>query len=482
MNDPFREETGEFASAVERATRWIGDYFEHPERYPVLSRLRPGRIRSSLPPNPPQAGRPLDDILQDFEEIIVPGVTHWNHPSFFAYFSITGSYPGILGELLSAALNVNGMLWRTSPALTELETLSLDYLRQLLSLDEPYFGQILDTASTSSLVAMTAARESVTGLDIRHKGMAGRPEIPQMVAYTSQEAHSSIEKSAIVLGIGAGNVRRIPVDGHFRMDPGALAAAITKDLDAGRRPFCVVATVGTTSTTSVDPVPDIADICEEFGLWLHVDAAYAWAASLLPEKKWIFEGCNRADSIVVNPHKWLFTPIDLSVLFCRSRDELRNAFSLVPEYLTSSDEEDQPNLMDYGFQLGRRFRALKLWMVINYYGVEGLKKRIREHIRLADRFRLWVDNHAHFEVAAPVEFSVVCFRFRPADADKTPEELDELNEALLEAVNRSGEAFISHTKINGRFTLRCAIGNIRTTESHLAAFEDLLSRESKKLL
>jgi len=472
-------ESAEFVAAIERATRWISDYFESPEKYPVLSPVKPGFLRGSLPQTPPSTGRSIDSILDDFENKIVPGITHWNHPAFFAYFSITGSWPGIVGELLAAALNVNGMLWRTSPALTELETLSLDYLRQLAGLNDRYFGQILDTASTSSLVALAAARELLDGLEIRKKGMSGAPPL---TVYTSAESHSSIDKGAIVVGVGSENVRRIAVDDRFRMDTNALQHEIDSDLAAGRRPLCVVATVGTTSTTSVDPVPAIADICKQYGIWLHVDAAYAWAAAILPEKRHIFDGCNRADSIVVNPHKWLFTPIDLSVLFCNKRDSLRNAFSLVPDYLTSSGEADQPNLMDYGFQLGRRFRALKLWMVINYYGVEGLQKKIRGHIELAATFAKWAGSHPHFEVMAPVEFSTVCFRFNPGNRSLSPEELDRLNENLLEAVNNTGRVFLSHTRIGDRICLRCAIGNIRTTEKHITLLENLLEELSTDLV
>jgi aromatic-L-amino-acid decarboxylase len=480
--DRGSDEAMEFRRAVERAARWIGEFFDHPERFPVLSQASPGQTRDLFPAAPPKSGRSLDDILDDFEEKIVPGITHWNHPSFFAYFSITGSYPGILGEFLSAALNVNGMLWRTSPALTELEMLSLDYVRQLLGLGDCYFGQILDTASTSSLVAMTAARESLSPLEIRRRGMAGRADLPPLTVYTSQEAHASINKAAIVLGVGTDNVRRVAVDDRFRMEPGALATTIESDIDAGMRPLCVVATVGTTATTSVDPVPAIAKVCRDFGVWLHVDAAYAWAAAILPEKRHIFDGCDLADSIVVNPHKWLFTPIDLSVLYCRHKDTLRNTFSLVPEYLRSGDEKDQPNLMDYGFQLGRRFRALKLWMVLNYYGVDGLRERIRGHIGLADGFARWANEHPDFEVMAPVEFSTVCFRFNPSAAGHSAEHLDGLNLRLLEAINASGEAFLSHAKVNGRITLRCAIGNIRTTQSHITALQTLLENKSVEVL
>lgn len=482
--DDGKTEIERFHAAVERACRWIGEYFEHPGDYPVLSPVAPGQVRGAFPGEPPLDGRPFDAILDDFEEKIVPGITHWNHPSFFAYFSITGSYPGILGEMLAAALNVNGMLWRTSPALTELESLSLRYILKLVGLDETFFGQILDTASTSSLVALAAARESVGDFAIRQKGMAGRADLPPLVLYTSAEAHSSIDKAALVLGIGADNVRRIGTDRRLRLDPRALEDAIDADLAAGKRPFCVVATVGTTSTASVDPVPLISEICAARDIWLHVDAAYAWAAAILPEKRSILEGCNRADSIVINPHKWLFTPIDLSVLFCRHRDKLKNAFSLVPEYLRSEGEAEEPNLMDYGFQLGRRFRALKLWMVINYYGTKGLQESIRNHIRLADSFRRWVDEHPDFEVLAPVDFSLVCFRLNPRENRRArpPDDIDELNETLLENVNKSGRAFLSHTKIGGRYSLRCAIGNLRTSDGHITALQRLLEDEAKKLL
>ena len=483
-DNSHKNETAEFRRAVDRAARWIGEYFEHPERFPVLSRVAPGEIRSRFPATPPSVGRSLDDILDDFEEHIVPGVTHWNHPSFFAYFSITGSCPGILGEFLAAALNVNGMLWRTSPALTELEALSLDYLRQMLELDGPWFGQIVDTASTSSLIALAAAREALTGLDVRKQGMAGRADLPRMTVYTSAEAHSSIDKAAIVVGVGTDNIRHVRVDDRFRMDVDALERAIERDIADGARPLAVVATVGTTSTTSVDPVARIADVCQRHGVWLHVDAAYAWAAALLSEKRHIIAGCERADSIVVNPHKWLFTPIDLSVLYCRDRDVLRNAFSLVPEYLSSDDELDQPNLMDYGFQLGRRFRALKLWMVLNYYGVEGIRERIRGHIGLAAGFLKWAGGHPDFEVMAPAEFSTVCFRLNPSSGNgsRSGEEIDALNERLLNAVNATGKAFLSHTRIHGRFAIRCAIGNIRTERTHIEALERLLESTAAGLL
>jgi aromatic-L-amino-acid decarboxylase len=435
----------------------------------VLSRLRPGELRAALPASPPERGEPLADILADVDRQILPGITHWNQPGFFAYFSITSSAPGILGEMLSAAFNVNGMLWRTSPAATELETVVMDWLRQLLGLPEGLFGVIQDTASASSLVALAAAREAVPGLEARQKGLVGQVRLR---AYASDQAHSSIEKAAIVLGVGQDGFRKIPVDHEFRMDADALARAITEDRAAGWTPFAVVATVGTTSTTSVDPVPVIADICEREGLWLHVDAAYGGSAAILPECRFVLEGCDRADSLVMNPHKWLFVPIDLSAFFTRRPEVVRAAFSLVPDYLRTPEDDLAPNLMDYGVSLGRRFRALKLWMVLRAFGREGIVERLREHLRLARRFREWVEADPHFEVMAPTPLSVVCFRalFEGEDDDGH----DRLNDEVVEAVNASGEVFLSPTKLRGRTALRLAVGHIRTEERHVRRAWDLL--------
>jgi aromatic-L-amino-acid decarboxylase len=462
---------------------WIAEYLAHPERYPVLAQVEPGQVRRALPEEPPEKPEPLEAILQDVEEIIAPGLTHWNHPGFFAYFAISGSGPGILGELLSAAFNVNAMLWRTAPAATELEELVLDWLRKLLGLPPEFMGLINDTASVSSLCAIAAAREAL-GLRIREEGMAGRSDLPRLRFYTSEQAHSSIEKAAIVLGLGQAGVRKIAVDAQFRLRSQDLEAAIEEDLKAGWKPFCVAATVGTTSTTSVDPVPEIADICERYKLWLHVDAAYGGAAAILPEKRWALAGCERADSIVVNPHKWLFVPIDCSAFYCRHPNILRQAFSLVPEYLRTSEDDRVRNLMDYGIQLGRRFRALKLWMVLRAFGAEGLRQLLRAHIALAERFQGWIESSPDFELLAPVPFSVVCFRSRPHDLPASPETeayLKRLNERLLESVNRTGEVFLSHTELNGRFTLRLAIGNLRTTEVHVRRAWDLLQEHAARL-
>ena len=371
--------------------------------------------------------------------------------------------------MLSATLNVNGMLWRTSPAATELEAVALDWLRQLVGLPKALFGVIQDTASASTLVALAAAREAVPGLEARRHGLAGQTRLR---LYASEQAHSSVEKAAIVLGVGQDGFRKIPVDDAFRMDVVRLARAVAEDRAAGWTPFAVVATAGTTSTTSIDPVPAVADVCEREGLWLHVDAAYAGAAAILPECRFVLEGCERADSLVINPHKWLFVPIDLSAFYTRRPEVVRAAFSLVPEYLQTPEDSLAPNLMDYGVSLGRRFRALKLWMVLRAFGREGIVERLREHLRLARLFRSWVEDDPGFEIASATTLSVVCFRaLFPGRSD---EEADRLNEELLEAVNATGEVFLSGTRLRGRTTLRLAVGNIRTEERHVERAFELL--------
>ena len=455
-----------FRKEAHRIADWIADYFAAPDRYPVLARVRPGDIRRALPSSAPEHGESFDAIFSDFERIIVPGITHWNHPGFFAYFAISGSAPGVLAEFLSAALNVQAMLWRTSPAATELEEVSLAWLRQLIGLPDSFEGVIYDTASITTLHALTAAREvAVPG--VRTRGLAGRTDVTRLRVYCSEHAHSSVDKAVILLGLGHDALRRIQADEEFRMRPEALAAAIDEDRRAGVTPMAVVATVGTTSTTSVDPVGAIAAICARERIWLHVDAAYAGVAAIIPEYRSLLEDAASADSVVLNPHKWLFTPFDLSVLYCRHMDTVRAAFALTPEYLKTSESSDVRNLMDTGIQLGRRFRALKLWMVLRHFGAEGIRARLAEHIRLARLFAGWVDGSTDFERTAPVPFSVVCFRAR---------ETDEFNAALLERLNASGEVFLSHTKLGGRYTLRLAVGNLHTTERHVARAWELIQQ------
>jgi aromatic-L-amino-acid decarboxylase len=464
--------TSELLAQGERLLAWIAEYLEHPERYPVVSRVRPGEIRASLPAAPPESGESLERIMGDFESKILPGITHWNHPGFFAYFSISSSIPGILAELLIAALDVNAMLWKTSPAATELEQVAMDWLRQLLGLGDGWFGIINDTASISTMLALAAAREAKPELAIRSRGMAGRADLPTLRVYCSEQAHSSVDKGALTIGVGLDNVVKIPTDAGFRMRPDALASAVAKDRAAGMLPLACVATVGTTSTTSIDPVPDIAEICGIEEMWLHVDGSYGGVAAVSPEHRHVLRGVERADSLVVNPHKWLFTPIDCSAFYTRHPDVLKRAFSLVPEYLVTREQDDVVNLMDYGVQLGRRFRALKLWMVIRAFGAQGLAARIERHCELARTLESWVAADPDWELSAPVPFSLVCFRFAPRGSSEP--ERDRVNAEILRRVNESGEVYLSHTRLNGAFVLRLAIGNIRTELTHVQRAWELL--------
>lgn len=447
---------------------WLVEYLEHVGEYPVLSRNEPGDVRRALPSQPPTQPEPMEAILADVDRVLMPGITHWNSPGFMAYFGITGSGPGILGELLMAGLNVNAMLWRTSPAATELEQVTLDWLRQMLGLPQPLFGVINDTASSGVLYALAAAREAIPDLHIRQKGLAGRTEVPRLRLYISQETHSSVEKAAITLGIGQEGVRKIGVDSEFRMNVAELEQAIEEDKAAGWLPFAVVATVGTTSTSSIDPVASIADVCERHKLWFHVDASYGGSAAVDPAMHWVLAGCERADSLIVNPHKWLFTPQDCSLLYTRKPEVLKAAFSLVPEYLrnTEGQGDEVPNLMEYGNALGRRFRALKLWMVLRYFGHDGLAARIREHMRLAQLLVGWIDASPDFERMAPTPFSLVCFRAHPRDIDDEAQ-LNDLNERIMTQINEAGRFFLSHTKLHDHYTIRVAIGNLRTTEQDI---------------
>lgn len=453
----------EFRQAAHQAVDWIAEYLENARQYPVLAQVKPGELTDQLPRSAPEGGEPFEAIFADFEKIILPAVTHWNHPGFMAYFACTGSTPAILAEMLAAALNTNAILWKTSPAVTELEQVSLDWLRQWIGLPEGFFGIIYDTASVSSLHAIAAARE-MADPEVRQSGAR-----PNLTLYTSEQAHSSIEKGAIALGVGQRNVRKIPADAEFRMRPEALVQAIEQDLAAGKKPFCIVATVGTTSSTSIDPVDSIADVADKYGLWLHVDAAYAGAAAILPECRHILAGAERAHSLVLNPHKWLFIPVDLSAFYTRRPDILRRAFSLVPEYLRAPEDPRALNYMDYGVPLGRRFRALKLWFVLRYFGREGISAALRSHIAWAQEFAAWVDADPRFERVAPAPLSVVCFRSKGSD---------DHNRRLLEKINASGKFFLSHTVLDGRFVLRLAIGNLATTRDDVVAAWDMIKTET----
>ena len=445
----------EFRAAAHQTVDWIADYLRDVRQYPVNPHVEPGQLVAALPQRAPDRGEPIETILEDFRKLIVPGITHWNHPRFFGYFSISGSGPGILGEMLAAALNVNHMLWKTGPSATELEQVALGWLREWLGLPHEFFGMIHDTASTGSLHAVIAARE------------AAGPATQPLVLYTSEHANLSVDRAALGAGIARSNIRHIAIDDEFRMRPGALEAAIQEDRAAGRKPFCVVPTLGTTSSTSLDPLPEIAAIAKRYELWLHVDAAYAGTAAILDEYRYILKGAELADSLVVNPHKWLFTPVDLSALYTRRPEVFRRALSLdqTPAYLPASANPAAVNLSDYSVALGHRFRALKLWFVLRYYGREGIAEILRGHLRMAREFADHVQADSRFELAAPVLFSLVCFRLRGSDDD---------NRALLDRINSTGQALLSGTVLRGKFVLRLAIGNIGTTDDDVQQTWDLI--------
>jgi aromatic-L-amino-acid decarboxylase len=454
----------EFRKNGYKLVDWIADYLTSIEKYPPLSQVKPGDILKRIPQSPPTNGEDIENVLADIDKILMDGITHWNHPGFMAYFNSTSSGPGILAELLSAGLGINGMLWKTSPAFTELEKSMMNWFRQMVGLPENYWGIIYDTASTSSMHAIASAREQLD-LGFREKGMTGRSDVPKLILYCSEHAHNSIDKGALTLGIGLDGIRKISVNDKFKMIPQKLDEAIKSDIAKGLKPFCVVATVGTTSTTSVDPVEAIADIAEKYNLWLHIDSAYAGVTAMIPEMKWITKGWDRADSLVINPHKWMFTPMDLSVYFTCKSDILKRAFSLSAEYLKTNQDSEVENLMDYGIQLGRRFRSLKLWFIIRYFGIDGLAERIQNHINLAKEFEGWINAENDFQLMAPVPFSTVCFRYNPGNISE--DELNRMNEMLLEKINQSEKIFLSHTKLNGKFVIRLTIGSIRHEKRHI---------------
>jgi aromatic-L-amino-acid decarboxylase len=446
---------------------WVADYMESVEKYPVMSRVKPGEISDRLPHEPPDMGEPMAAILKDFEEVLMPGVTHWQHPGFFAYFPANTSGPSILAELITSALGINAMVWQTSPAATELEERVMEWLRMMLRLPDEFRGVIQDTASTATICALLCARESAAGFGINEKGFCSWPMRKVMRVYTSEEAHSSVEKGAKIVGFGAENVVRIAVDSKYAMDPGALEEAIRRDEADGYKPCCVCATVGTTSSTAIDPLREIGEIAKRRGLWFHIDAALAGSAAILPEKRSILDGVETADSFVFNPHKWLFTNFDCSAFFVKDVETLIRVFSIDPEYLKTRRDSEVVNFRDWGIQLGRRFRALKLWFVIRSYGVEGLRERLRAHLALAQDFGSWVEKDPGFELLAPVEINTICFRFRPRDHGLEEKELEELNRRIMDSINAEGKIYITHTRLGGRFTLRVSIGQTYTRGRHV---------------
>jgi len=464
----------EFRRYGHRLIDWVADYLEDVGRYPVRPDLSPGDIKRRLPDHAPNRGEPMEAIFSDFLQIILPGITHWQHPSWFAYFPANNSPPSVLAELLTAGLGAQCMVWETSPAAAELEEMVLEWLREALGLPPGWNGVIQDTASTASLVALLTAREQATSFESNRRGIR-----EDLGIYVSEEAHSSIEKGAKIAGYGKEHIKKITTDEDFAMIPADLEAAVTRDEKLGSRPACVVATIGTTSSSAIDPLEDIGRICRRHGIWLHVDAAYAGSAALLPEKRWIFTGVEHADSLAFNPHKWLLTNFDCSAYYVKDPEALIRTFEIHPEYLKTGVDAQVKNYRDWGIQLGRRFRALKLWFVLRSYGIEGLQRILREHIRLAQLFERWVDAHSSFELMAPVPLSLVCFRLN----DGRPEpELDRLNRELISRLNRSGRLLLTQTVLKGRFVLRMAIGSRTTREADVRAAWELIRAEGEELL
>ncbi len=476
----------EFRKQLHELADWIADFRENIDRLRVAPNDKPGAIREQLSKHAPEKGEPFEKILSDVDNIIVPGMVHWSHPMFLGYFGWTSTAPGLLGEVLTAPLNVNAMTWRTCPAATELETVVIDWLRQWIGLSEQFEGVVYDTASVGVMHALAVAREEAAP-ETRKLGLTDR-NLPRLRIYTSDQTHSSAEKAAIALGLGEENVVRIPSDDHFRMDVNSLDQRIAEDRQNGFQPMAVVATVGTTSTASVDPVRDIGDVCRQAKIWLHIDAAYGGGFAMVPQYEWITEGWELADSIVINPHKTVFVPLDFSVLYVRDLARLQRVFSLVPEYLRGDTVEAEKNYMDYGIQLGRRFRALKAWMIWRSLGRAGVVARLREQIHLANLLVEWIKKDQRFELSAQPSMGVVCFRFvgrNPATAEgrssfpagppgapyhplwPNESELDKINSDIVERINASGRAYLTQTKLRGRTVMRIGLGNVLTTQEHL---------------
>ncbi|HJX71090.1 MAG TPA: pyridoxal-dependent decarboxylase [Bacteroidales bacterium] len=441
---------------------WIAEYYEHIETYPLKSAVRPRDIFNQLPANPPEQGEDFKSLLEDFEKIIIPGMTHWQNPNFFAYFPANTSFPSILGEMVTAALGAQCMKWETSPAAAELEEMMMNWLKQITGLPRTFHGVIQDTASTATLCAILTARESLSGFKINNEGFSGQ----QFRVYCSEEAHSSVEKAVKIAGIGSKNLIRIKTDAAFAMVPEELEKAVLLDIQNDLTPLCVVAALGTTGSTAIDPLEQISAITEKFNLWLHIDAAYAGSALILPEYRWMIKGIEAADSFVFNPHKWLFTHFDCSAYFVRSKEKLVQTFRLVPEYLKTRTDGEVNDYSDWGIQLGRRFRALKLWFVLRSFGVNGLQEKLRSHISLARYFADEITRSGIFRLMAPVNFGLVCFRYVPEESPGK-EELDKLNERLLHEINDSGKIYLSHTRLNGEYTLRMQTSQTNVTSENV---------------
>jgi aromatic-L-amino-acid decarboxylase len=458
-------DANEFRRQAYRMVDWMADYLETVEKLPVKSQVEPRQIYNQLPVSPPVQSESMDTIFDDFKNIILPGITHWQSPNFFAYFPANNSYPSILGEMLTAAMGSQCMIWETSPAAAELEEVTMNWLKEMTGLPKQWDGVIQDSASSSTLAAILAARESASGFEINEHGFTGREK--QRI-YCSTETHSSIDKAVKIAGLGRINLKKIGVDQHFAMNTETLEQSIVQDLSNGFHPICVVATIGTTSSTAIDPIEKMAAICNKYNIWLHIDAAFAGTALVLPEYRWMIKGIEKADSFVFNPHKWMFTNFDCSAFFVKEREVLLRTFEILPEYLKTGTRGKVNDYRDWGVQLGRRFRALKLWFVIRNFGVEGLQEKIRGHIELGQYFAQLVEKHPEFEILAPVPLNVVCFRYVPEGVND-PEHINTLNELLLKKINKTGKMYITHTRLGGKYTLRMVIGQTNVTRQHVDA-------------
>jgi aromatic-L-amino-acid/L-tryptophan decarboxylase len=468
-------DTEQFRKHGHEMVDWIADFMDNIEKYPVHPDIQPGDIKTKLPKNAPLKGEEMKDIFNDFQCLILPGITHWQHPCWFGYFPANNSPPSILGEFLTAALGAQCMVWKTSPAAEELEEVTMEWLRKMVGLPEGMAGVIQDSASTSTLVALITAREKASNFKINDKGFT-----EPLTVYCSEEAHSSVVKGAKIAGYGKENIRLIPADKNFAMEPSKLEKAIVEDKNVALKPACVCATLGTTSSAGVDPLDKIGAICKEHDVWLHVDAAYAGTAAILPEKRWIMNGAEYADSFVFNPHKWLLTNFDCSAYFVKDPKMLKKTFEIHPEYLKTGVDALVNNYRDWGIQLGRRFRALKLWFVLRSYGVEGLQDMVREHIRLAQTLKQWINDDNRFELMAPVDFSLVCFRLNLGNMSEN--QLNELNRKLLESVNQTGRTLLTHTTLKGKYVIRFCIAQRTTKEEHVMRIWKLITEKAKNLL
>ncbi len=471
-------DNNEFRKHAHELVDWMADYFEEVDDYPVKPDLEPGDILKQLPDSAPEQQESFETIFRDFKEIIMPGMTHWESPSFMGYFPANKSYPSVLAEMLTATLGAQCMSWLTSPAATELEEQVMEWLRKLIDLPEPFTGVIEDTASTSTLCALLMAREQISDFAINESGFSSDNTY---TVYCSSETHSSIEKDVKIAGFGRQNLRKIPVDKNFAMQPEALEKAIRQDLENGCKPAAVVATIGTTGSTAIDPLEAIGEICSKYEVFLHVDAAYAGTALLLPEMRWMNAGIEQADSFVFNPHKWMFTNFDCSAFYVKDEALLVRTFEIMPEYLKTPEDERVKNYRDWGIQLGRRFRALKLWFVLRSFGIEGLQAKIRHHITLAQDLKKVIEDHAHFELLAPVPLNTICFRFHP-DYISDERKLNQLNEKLLNSIQESGKLFLTHTKLNDKYTIRIVLGNTHLKEEHVEKAWTLIKEKASQIM